>query len=1480
MGASRRTWGGVLSEASTQPTQDPKSFRWKRLAFRFFGGLLAAVLGLGLLGVLWLGSASGEAWLGRKIQSALDDALVSGTAQVGRVHSNGFSKFSLEDLSIVENGVTLVALSELALSPRVWPLILGRLEFSETRVERLALDLRLEESGVLNLVRLFTAEEEDVEPSTGLPMPLSIDSLQVDALELTLDTGDQVHSLEKGHLSVVVDAEGLDWRFRDLKLRGQLNQKPLEVGLSYAQFGSETRIENVGLVWAENRLNGSLVERSSGMELTISDGDLALRPLLDLAGFSERVEALDEQVEIAGVLLLKEQGWSFDFELDALGGDTRCVLASANKVVSGAMGFEGVEASLLFPELGENVELDGVVLLEPSTLERQILRVILGPTRIQGHPVEGFAAEFAVEGAAVDVHSVRIRHPAGWGQLGGRVDGNGFVGDIQVRVSALAKLKELGVEGFRGQVDLRGALALNWAEALSLNLDGRMRGRNLSLPGAFALGQVQGPVDFQWKDGKITAAGGFKGEEGLGHQSAAQEVFGAWSAASTEAGAISWELDLELGQVQHQQMRLKGLSGAFQGVGSEIAGAADLSDLVISHLVWPSGRVVLNPSSDTVSFDLSLLDEEQEPWRVQGALDLEAEVLSVEALSVAPNGGVWALEQPVDFYFGTQGWALGETLFQSISGGAVSVFFDSDTARIQLQEFPLEVLDSFTGNRGHKGHLTGLLEQVNSQEGPRLSGHLAGVKWVVPGWIQGLKFDLSLQPKDQGERVVLNLARGAKKIGQVDLLIPVGSGGWDLDWGGALGGELLLYPTDNSLLKKVIPALSGLPRGFSAGALQLGGTLKSPRFQVEGGVEWMLAEGPEFLRADVFLEQIEGVLSGHGDLRQAGRPLAEWKGRIRTGLPETLAWLAGEGSAPPIDLWDHWWQDGQVRVLSKGMAIDAIRPLLPFSLPVEGDVSGSLLMEGKPSKPWVHAGFSLTNGRLGDVEVPMAMLSLNPDAKGYGVFAYGTLDEETLQVEGRIDLDLSSDRLLRDKLLDEALQLQVHGALPLSVAGAWSGAIQNANGAVGVQGEITGSLKEPAPNLRLWLKNGSLDWRPEGLGLSEISFEGILKPDGLRIPRFSLKTQPTHSASGLDFRAHESLLSGSVVLPFDETGRAELELIAVDAWLSDLPHQRLRVDGALSAEGPLNGLRVDGKFKINEGFLERTSADWLAEDALSLDPGIQLHRKRETVAVQEKAPSLWRGWRYALDIDLGTNTWIDAEVPLTESYGVIASRVSTIGLMGRLDGSVQLVDQDGELGLQGEVDIQRGRSKVFGTDFELESGRLLFSGASLAAPVLDLRAVHDSGKYGDIRVDIQGQPESLSLGFSSSEGFSDTDMAAILLFNRPASSMTQSEGGAGLDILGAAIGVMAGQASQFLRMSRLVDLVEVESSGESISAIRLGWSIGDDLFLTTSQDYSAEEDENTTAVTLEWLLSRRLQAEFSTGDAGESSADLFMRWRF
>lgn len=1463
-----------MNEPSESKVNPSGTARWVRWVLRAFGGGAALVMVVGLGAVLWLRSSSGEAWLQQQIQVALDEALVEGEAEIGPLHSNGWSRFSLDEIRIFEGEDALVHLSNMNITVRLWELLFGRIQISIAEVERLELDLKMEEEG-LNLSRLFASEDDSGE-SEGLALALGVQSFEIKALSVSLDTGSQIHELKKGSLSLNLDAQGHDWSVKDLRLKGLLDTYPLDLEVPLISIGGQNQVTDLGGVWNNNRVALGLVEKAHGLEISLHESQFDLGPALALGGF-----ALDESAVVSGTVQQNPTGWSLDLKSSLLGGDIRLVGSSAEDVLSGALGFKGVEIYRLFPDLGDEADLDGVLLMEPSSLERQVLRVMLDGTRVGGHAIDGAAGEMIVEGSAIEMESARVRLPAGVLQAEGRLDQSQFRGPVRVQIDALGALSEFGVDGFQGRAGFNGDLSLNWSTAvLQAGFDGVGGGGDLSLPGGFALGRVEGPFSARLNGERLQASGGFKGASGVGMQAAVGELFGAWSMERNPGEPLSWEVDLEMAKLVHQEFRLQSLSGAFQGFGSALSGSADLAGVAYSPLFWPTGRFEVNEDSGAIGIELSLLDEEQEVWKTRTRLDLTEKNLLVDELIVAPEGGAWSLANMATLNFSKSDLGLENVFFETDSGSEVGVSLDADSARLDFKEFPLSALDTFTGKKGHHGRVTGSIERDLSLDGPGLTGQVLGSKLVVPGWIQGLKFDLSLKPAGASERLVLKVGRGTKSLAQADVLVPFSPSGWGLDWNGELSGAVRLHPVDNNLLRKAIPPLVELPPGFSAGSLQLSGSPRNPRLDLETGVEWMLGSGPEFLRADVFLKHRSGELSGHGSLRQAGRSLADWKGQIRTGLPATLAWLSGDAEKPPNHLWDHWWQGGQVRVVSNGMAIDSLRPLLPFSMPVEGDLSGSLLMEGKPSQPWVHAGFSLANGRLGEVEVPMAMLSLSPDSEGYGVFAYGNLDEETLQVDGRIDLDLGGGRLLREKLLDDSVHLKIKGSVPLSVAGAWSDSVQNAQGSLGVQGDITGSIVALKPDLRVSLKGGAMDWVPEALRLNKISFEGRLNPAGFRVPRFSLKTQPIKALSGLDFRDHESLLEGAINIPLSAEDLASVELTAVDAWLSAVPKRLLRVDGGLSAEGPLDALVVNGRFQINESRFERSSSDWLAEDALSLDPGIQLHRKRKVVEVQSAKPSLWSGWSYDLEVDLGSNTWIEAEVPLTESYGVIASKVSTIGLMGRLDGLVRVQTDDGSMGLQGEVEIQKGKSKVFGTDFEVESGRLLFSGGSVSNPMLDLRTIHDSGKYGDIRVDIQGQPENLQLGFSSSEGWSDTDMAAILLFKRPASSMTQSEGGAGLDVLGAAIGVMAGQASQFLRMSRLVDLVEVESSGEAISSIRLGWSIGDDLFLTYVQDYSAEVDENASAVTLEWLLSRRLQAEFSTGDAGESSADLFMRWRF
>ena len=74
-----------------------------------------------------------------------------------------------------------------------------------------------------------------------------------------------------------------------------------------------------------------------------------------------------------------------------------------------------------------------------------------------------------------------------------------------------------------------------------------------------------------------------------------------------------------------------------------------------------------------------------------------------------------------------------------------------------------------------------------------------------------------------------------------------------------------------------------------------------------------------------------------------------------------------------------------------------------------------------------------------------------------------------------------------------------------------------------------------------------------------------------------------------------------------------------------------------------------------------------------------------------------------------------------------------------------------------------------------------------------------------------------------------------------------------------------------------VDQFEIDPTS---NAVRVGKALADNLFLSIQLQSGADSSENTAQATVEWMIQRKLYAEFVTGDAGKSSADLYWRWRF
>jgi autotransporter translocation and assembly factor TamB len=200
---------------------------------------------------------------------------------------------------------------------------------------------------------------------------------------------------------------------------------------------------------------------------------------------------------------------------------------------------------------------------------------------------------------------------------------------------------------------------------------------------------------------------------------------------------------------------------------------------------------------------------------------------------------------------------------------------------------------------------------------------------------------------------------------------------------------------------------------------------------------------------------------------------------------------------------------------------------------------------------------------------------------------------------------------------------------------------------------------------------------------------------------------------------------------------------------------------------------------------------------------------------------------------------------------------------------------NGQPSLVGDIQMDRGSLEFFGATFDISNGKLTFVGENYVDPQLEVQAVRRTGKYGDVGAAVTGTVSSFQVEFKSDDYPDQTDILSILLFGKPASELGDSEGQAGGSQLGAALSMAAGSQLNSALGSTFNGQVEFDGG-----ALKVGIPLSDKYFLTIERNAAAEDDDNIMSVSLEWLISRQMYAEMVTGDKGQSSADLYMRWLF
>ena len=333
-----------------------------------------------------------------------------------------------------------------------------------------------------------------------------------------------------------------------------------------------------------------------------------------------------------------------------------------------------------------------------------------------------------------------------------------------------------------------------------------------------------------------------------------------------------------------------------------------------------------------------------------------------------------------------------------------------------------------------------------------------------------------------------------------------------------------------------------------------------------------------------------------------------------------------------------------------------------------------------------------------------------------------------------------------------------------------------------------------------------------------------------------------------------------------------------EAMLSNLSNLQLVLSGGMNVTGEWPGLVFEGAIAVDESRVAIDEEFWLSQATLSLAPDLRIHREEvavETEGVQVER-AYWEDFVADLSVDLGNNSWGEARVPLDATYGVVSSALSTVAVQGRVRGTLDVEGTLEDALVEGQIETDRAEAVVFGAEFKMARGGVVrFTGSDYQNPELELSAVHTTKGYGDVTVDISGTVEAMSLQFRSSDGLSEKDIAALLLLGRPTSELGEGEGG----LVEAAVGALAGRAES-IGLGDWIDLFQLETEGEAISAYTVGKAVGDKAFLSYSWDSTADKDENMMELTLEVFFTRHVQTQIIAGDSGESSVDVFLHWRF
>ncbi len=331
------------------------------------------------------------------------------------------------------------------------------------------------------------------------------------------------------------------------------------------------------------------------------------------------------------------------------------------------------------------------------------------------------------------------------------------------------------------------------------------------------------------------------------------------------------------------------------------------------------------------------------------------------------------------------------------------------------------------------------------------------------------------------------------------------------------------------------------------------------------------------------------------------------------------------------------------------------------------------------------------------------------------------------------------------------------------------------------------------------IEGGGIALPYQGITLRDVRMEVVAAEDGAKVLcQATSGAGMIHAEGGV--RYGESGLEG------------DLHVRGKDFLLVNLPEYAIRVNPDVQFLFARKRAMIKGNVQIPYALITPEEM----KDSLQVSQDVILVNGREEVKNS--------GWPFSLDLDvlLGDNVRIDG-------YGVT----------GRMTGQLRVKTVQNEFPTaEGELDLNDGVFSIYGRTFDIERGRVLFTGGPIDNPGLDVRA---QKKFSEeeakdraytVGVDISGLVQDLNYQLFSDPYMDDTEILSQMIVGRSLAFSNKEDVGL-LESAAASLGLKGG-ANLFQGIGDILQLddmhVEGSSKKENVSLV-VGKRITKDLYI-------------------------------------------------